>query len=195
VSANDWMAGGTALFLATLDGVDDRHLAQPTALPGWTGKHVVAHVHYNAVALCRLVRWAATGVENRMYESAEQRGREIEHAATLPATELRALVRESADDLANALGTLSAQTWANEVVTAQGRTVPASEIPWLRAREVYVHAVDLGGATSFEDVPEDVLAALLTDVVSRRCKAGEGASLAGWLTGRVTSSPPLGAWL
>ena len=30
------------------------------------------------------------------------------------------------------------------MVTAQGRTVPASETPWMRAREVMVHAVDLG---------------------------------------------------
>ena len=36
------------------------------------------------------------------------------------------------------------QHGAAEVVTAQGRTVPATEIPWLRAREVYVHVVDLG---------------------------------------------------
>lgn len=195
MSTREWMADGTTLFLGTLAGLDDERLDSPTGLPGWTGKHLVAHVHYNALALCRLASWAATGVENRMYKSPEQRGREIEHGATLPARELRALVRASANELAGALAALSPQAWENEVVTAQGRTVRATEIPWMRVREVYVHAVDLGGSASFADVPGEVLAALLTDVIGRRCKAGEGPSLAAWLTGRSPESPRLGAWL
>jgi uncharacterized protein (TIGR03083 family) len=195
VSNLEWMADGTTLFLATLDGVDDEHLDRPTGLPGWTGKHLVAHVHYNALALCRLASWAATGVENRMYESVEQRAREIEQGAMLPTTDRRAFVRASADELTGALADLSPEAWRNNVVTAQGRTVPAIEIPWMRVREAYVHAIDLGGAASFEDLPDDVLAALLKDVVAKRSRAGEGAALAAWLTGRSDERPRLGAWL
>ena len=44
-------------------------------------RHVVAHVHYNARALRRLVQWATTGTENRMYASPEQRASEIEAGA------------------------------------------------------------------------------------------------------------------
>ena len=44
-------------------------------------RHVVAHVHYNARALGRLVQWATTGTENRMYASPEQRASEIEAGA------------------------------------------------------------------------------------------------------------------
>jgi maleylpyruvate isomerase len=38
---------------------------------------LIAHDGYNAAALCRLLDWAATGVETPMYDSTEQRAREI----------------------------------------------------------------------------------------------------------------------
>ena len=47
----DWTEVGTELFLAELDRVSDCEFQLPTRLPGWTRGHVVAHVHYNAVAL------------------------------------------------------------------------------------------------------------------------------------------------
>ncbi len=195
MTTREWMADGTTLFLATLDRLDDEQLARPIALPGWTGKHLVAHVHYNAVALCRLASWAATRVENRMYESAEQRAREIEHGASLSTATLRALVRQSGDELQAAFAALSPQEWRNEVVTAQGRTVPATELPWLRVREVYVHAIDLDAGVRFDDLPGDVLSALLGDIVAKRAKADEGPALAAWLTGRSLTPPALDRWL
>jgi maleylpyruvate isomerase len=60
------------------------------------------------------------------------------------------------------------------VSTAQGRTVPATEIPWLRTREVWVHAVDLDLGVGFEDFPADLLADLLTDVTALRSARGTG---------------------
>ncbi|MEI4747784.1 maleylpyruvate isomerase, partial (plasmid) [Rhodococcus erythropolis] len=51
---------------------------------------------------------------------------------------------------------------------AQGRTVPATEIPWMRAREVCVHAVDLGTGVTFADLPADFLVALGNDIVGKR---------------------------
>lgn len=189
------MDDGTRLFLATLGKLGDDDLDRPTALPGWTGRHLVAHVHYNAEALRRLTRWAATGEENRMYASPIQRTQEIEHGATLPAPELRDLVQRSADDLASDLDQLPSEAWQATVVTAQGRTVPAAEIPWMRAREVCIHAVDLSGGATFGDLPSDFLTALLTDVVRKRAATDEGADLAAWLTGRAADAPALGPWL
>jgi uncharacterized protein (TIGR03083 family) len=195
VIARRWMDDGTRLFLGALADLGDDDLDRPLALRGWTGRHVVAHVHYNARALGRLVQWATTGVENRMYASPEQRASEIEEGAARPAPELRDLVRRSADDLAAALDGLPAGAWDATVVTAQGRTVPATEIPWMRAREVCVHAIDLGAGITFGDLPADFTAALLADVVRKRAGAGEGPELAAWLTGRVPAAPKLAAWL
>jgi uncharacterized protein (TIGR03083 family) len=191
----EWTTETTALFLRGVDSLSDAQLDEPTALPTWTRRHVVAHVHCNAQALGRLVSWAATGVESRMYPSRERRDTEIEEVAVLPAGELRRLVHASAGELAGALDGLASEAWAHQVVTAQGRTVPATEIPWMRARELAVHAVDLGAGATFADVPVDLLTRLLTDVVSKRAASTEGPALAAWLTGRTTEAPALGPWL
>jgi maleylpyruvate isomerase len=195
MNSREWTDAGTKLFLATLDGLADADLDAPSLLPGWSRRHVVAHVHHNAEALGRLVSWAATGAESRMYAGPDQRAAEIEASAQLPAATLRALVVRSADDLARAFDALPAQSWAHEVVTAQGRTVFATEIPWLRAREVAVHAVDLNAGASFADLPDDLTAALVADAVDKQRAKGNLSDLAAWLTGRAGEAPPLGQWL
>ena len=195
MTARPWMDAGTALFLDQLDGLGDAELDGPSALPGWTRRHLVAHVHLNACALMRLASWAATGVENRMYASPDQRAAEIEDGALWDAATLRASVRDSAARLGTALDELPVEAWHAQVVTAQGRTVPATEVPWMRAREVMVHALDLGTGLTFHDLPGDFTAALLADVVGKRAAAGEGPDLAAWLTGRASQPPQLGRWL
>ena len=190
-----WVEEGTRLFLDGVDRLDDASLSVPTGLAGWSRSHVIAHVHFNALALRRLARWAATGEPHPMYASREQRNDEIESGSRLDPTTLRRLVRESAAGLGEDLAALSEESWLRDVVTAQGRTVPATEIPWLRAREVAIHAVDLGVGITFEDLPVDFVEELLVDVVRRRAGLGEGPSLAAWLTGREQGAPALGRWL
>ncbi len=190
-----WMDIGTELFRDALARLTDAELDAPSLLPGWTRKHVVVHVHHNAEALRRLVRWAATGVEHRMYKDERQRTDEIEASVPLPAARVRALVAQSADALSADLDALSPDAWSRLVVTAQGRTVAATEIPWMRAREVAVHAVDLAAGVGFADLPEDLNAALIADAVARQRRYGLTADLAAWLTGRTAEAPALGPWL
>ncbi|MDA0637886.1 maleylpyruvate isomerase family mycothiol-dependent enzyme [Nonomuraea sp. MCN248] len=166
--ARSWSAAGTELFLGTVAGWDEERYLAPCGLPGWTRKHLVAHVAANADALGNLVRWAATGERTPMYASKEQRDADIEAGATRPAGELSAWLRESAARLAAGAAALNAQQWNADVVTAQGRTVPATEIVWLRAREVCVHAVDLAAGVSFADLPTGFLTALADDVAGKR---------------------------
>src|SRR6185295_13764235 len=68
-----WMAEGTTLLLGALESVPDAKLSDACALPGWSGKHLVAHVSLNAEALMNLATWAKTGVETPMYSSPTQR--------------------------------------------------------------------------------------------------------------------------
>lgn len=172
-----WVDEGTALFAKALEGLSDDDLRGPTALPGWTGAHVVAHLAANADALGNLVRWARTGEETPMYATAEQRDADIEAGSRQSATQLRYWVAASAARLGEALDGLTPGQWAATVRTAQGRTVPATEIPWLRAREVMVHAVDLGGCVTFADLPAGFDAALLDDVAARRSVDPDGPAL------------------
>ena len=89
----------------------------------------------------------------------------------------------------------------------------ATDIPWMRAREMWIHAVDLDVGASFADMPAPMLAELITDVAARagrqaglpgaaprdgdrrvatlgeaatgRARSPAGAGLAAWLLGRT----------
>jgi uncharacterized protein (TIGR03083 family) len=168
--ARRWTRDGTTLFLAAAD-LDEAALGAPSALPGWTRRHLLAHVAANAGALGNLVHWAATGEPTPMYASAGDRAAGIERGAQLPDAELGAWLRQTARELDDAMAALSDEQWQAPVRTAQGRTVPATEVPWLRAREVYVHAVDLATGLSFAELPAGFRTALCGDVVAKRRNA------------------------
>jgi maleylpyruvate isomerase len=163
--ARHWARLGTDLLVKAAD-LDDAGLDAPSALPGWSRKHVVAHVAANADALCNLVHWAATGEPTLMYSSPEERAAGIENGGRLPVAELTAWLRLSADTLATAMDALDDEQGRNEVVTAQGRAVPATELPWMRSREVCVHSIDLVAG-----LPAGFLTALCDDVVGKRATA------------------------
>jgi maleylpyruvate isomerase len=130
-----------------------------------------------------------------MYASPAQRSEEIERGSRLEPGELRVLTHESATALADDLAGLTAAQLDNTVITAQGRSIAASQIPWLRCREVGVHAVDLDAGVTFADLPDEFLAALVHDVIVKRTAAGELPAIAAWLTGRARADGPIGAWL
>lgn len=159
-----WMAAGTELFLANVDGLADDDLDAASGLPDWTRRHVIAHIARNAEALGRLLDWASTGVETRMYPSMEQRAADIEAAARQPADALREDVRDTADAFA---AKIDAHTnWDARVKTAQGRDIPASNVPWMRCCEVWLHAVDLRTSVTVDDFPADVVDALLDETIT-----------------------------
>jgi maleylpyruvate isomerase len=198
-----WIAEGTALSRKALVDLD-----RPSLLPGWTRKHVAAHLALNAEALGNLVHWARTGQERPMYSSPEQRNSDIEAGALRPADELLTWFDESARVLGESMATLTDEHWQARVLTAQGKEVPATAIPWMRSREVMIHAVDLGTGVTFADLPDDFLEELCTDIRTKRGDVpelhGPLAEVAAYLAGRpyesVTTadgSParPLPPWL
>jgi maleylpyruvate isomerase len=197
-----WVERGTAVLTAAVATLDEQTMSEPSRLPGWNRKHLIAHVAANADALGNLVHWARTGQRTPMYSSMEQRDADIEAGSRLPADELAGWLTGSAAALAAAMGVLDEEQWSAEVVTAQGRTVPATEIPWLRAREVCVHAVDLGTGVTFADLPGGFLSALVPDIRVKRgltdVPAGPLPEVAAYLAGRphgLTGVPDLGPWL
>lgn len=207
--ARGWVREGTQLVSKSLARVDD--FTADTALPGWTRAHLAAHLAANAEALGNLVHWAATGERTPMYSSPDQRADDIEKGSRRRGADLVAGFDSSAGALESAMDALTEDQWRATVVTAQGRDVPASETPWMRARELMVHAVDLDAGVTFDDLPTDFLEALVADVlVKRGAKADVTGPLAGraaYLTGRAdgatagvlapdgTAAPDLPAWL
>ncbi|MGW4046975.1 maleylpyruvate isomerase family mycothiol-dependent enzyme [Streptomyces sp. NPDC004721] len=201
--ARAWARTGTELMLDAVAGLGESGFSAPSMLPEWTRGHLVAHVAANADALCNLVHWAATGEETPMYASAEERAAGIAKGPTLPADELRSWLTGSAHRLAEGLDGLTDEQWQHQVVTAQGRTVPATELSWMRAREVCVHAVDLGtGVVTFADLPKGFLTALVAEISAKRglteLPDGPLPEVAAWLAGRphsLADAPELGPWL
>ncbi|GGR47709.1 maleylpyruvate isomerase [Nocardioides luteus] len=201
-----WVTEGTALFTDGLDRLETGDFDADSQLPGWTRKHLLGHVAANADALGNLISWAETGVEKRMYTSPEQRNADIETAATRPAEELREWYVRGTRELDEAMDRLTPEQWAHEIITAQLVTRQASDVPWMRAREVYIHAVDLGVGIGFADLPEDFLLALVDEIRTKRglsdddLRAVEGPlpEIAAWLAGRphqLVGAPELGPWL
>jgi maleylpyruvate isomerase len=220
-----WMREGTARLLAAVDKLDDADLREPSTLPGWSRAHVIGHLARNAEALVRLATWAQTGIETPMYADREQRAAEIEQSAALPARTLREQLADTAAALDTALARLTAAQWEADVRSALGRAIPAAELPWMRIREVWLHAVDLNTDARMDDVPAEVVDLLLDDVTTALsakddCPArrltptdrdrtwplggpattavsGTAADLAGWLTGRIAAPdrPALPRWL
>ncbi|HEU5270570.1 MAG TPA: maleylpyruvate isomerase N-terminal domain-containing protein [Jatrophihabitans sp.] len=158
-----WLAAGNELLTGTVAELPDEALAGPSLLPGWSRAHLLGHLARNADALLNLLTWARTGVETPMYPDQASRERDIERSAGQPPAELRADVQDGIDRLAEAIRTMPADAWQHTVRTNRGRPVPGAEVPWMRVREVWVHAVDLGGRAGFADVPVDLGTALLTD--------------------------------
>ena len=157
---------GQAFFSRKLAELRDHELDGPSLVPGWSRRHVIAHVGLNARALTRLTEWAATGVETPMYASATERDAEIEFAATLPTRALRHLAAHAAVHLNVEWRDLSPEAWQAQVRTAQGRVVPATETIWMRTREVWIHAVDLDNGASFRHFPPELVDGLLRDVAA-----------------------------
>ncbi len=165
-----WAQAGSRRLLAVVDGLTDADLSAPSLLPGWTRAHVVGHVARNAEALGRLAEWARSGVETPMYRDREQRAAEIEASAALPPAVLRHDLVATAARLDRALVALDDSAWRAPVRSALGRIIPAAEIPWLRAREVWLHAVDLAAGSTTADLP-DLMADTLLDEVTQTLSA------------------------
>ena len=160
-----WWADGELVVAGSIYRLTDDDLAADSNLPDWSRAHVVAHLARNADALINLLTWARTGVETPMYSSREVRNAGIAATAALPPAELRSDYVAACARLGVAIETMPAEAWTAEVRSGQGAPIPASAVPWMRAKEVWVHGTDLRADLTFADLPADFSAALVDDVL------------------------------
>ena len=165
-TTRSWVRSGTDRLLAAADRLDDGDLRGASLLPGWSRAHVLSHVARNADALGRLVEWASTGVEHPMYADEAQRAEEIEAGVARDAEAVRADLRAGAAALETAFDGLDERTWQASVTNRQGHPMRATVLPWLRVREVWLHAADLDTGLGLDDCPDDLVDELVLDVVA-----------------------------
>lgn len=159
----------TTRYLGALSDLSDDDMRAPSLLPGWTRGHVVTHLSRNADALGNLLRWAETGVERYMYESAEQRDADIEAGAGRSAHELRVDASASAGRFVQAINELDVAHEDAPVSKMPGTpSFPAREVAVHRLVEVQVHHADLGTSFTPEDWEPGFADLLLTRVVDDR---------------------------
>jgi len=157
---------GTAYFARVLNGLPDEAFAGPSRLPGWTRARVIAHVGYGARALARVVESVRTGADLPMYDSEAARAAELDRGASLPPRALRTLFRHAAVHLDVEWRDLSDTGWDGTGRGRDGAPLAVRATPWLRAREVWLHAVDLDGGGSVRDFPPELLDRLLTELAA-----------------------------
>ena len=92
-----------------------------------------------------------------MYPSREVRDADIATTAAQTPAELRADYAAACARLADAIETMPAEAWTASVRTMQGKTMPATDVPWMRAKEIWVHGIDLDAGLTFADAPGRLL--------------------------------------
>ncbi|MGC4805910.1 maleylpyruvate isomerase family mycothiol-dependent enzyme [Micromonospora sp. DT233] len=132
----------TTRLLRTAADLGPADLAAPSALPGWTRGHVLAHLARNADGFVNLLTAARTGEPIPMYASAAARDADISAGAPRPPAAQLDDLRHSARCFAEAVAAMPAQAWAATVQSRRGPW-PAALLVWGRLREVEVHHVDL----------------------------------------------------
>lgn len=179
-----WARRGTAYFARLLNDMTTTDLDGPSRIPGWTRRHVVAHVSYNARAIALFAESIRAGTPARLYPSLADRQAEISLAATLPDRALRHLFQHSEVHLNVEWRDLTDAEWDAAGTDLLGRPLPVRQTPWLRARELWVHALDLGTGGRVQDLPPDVMRALTAET---------GAALTARLAGGCLPYAPEGA--
>lgn len=208
-----WAGDGAAHLRGLMARMGDDAFAAKSGLPGWSRAHLLTHIARNADGMINLLTWARTGVETPAYPSVDARNADIDAGATRTPAAIRDDVVDSSDRLAQAVREMPEKAWTATVRNVQGVEIPAVDIPWIRAREMWIHAVDLDVGASLVDLPQPMLAELIADVVrvvgaredcpplrlvatdqDRSWDLGDGsgpevsgssAALAGWLLGRA----------
>ncbi len=143
----------TRRLLATVEGLTDSDLAEPSLLPGWTRGYVLSHIARGAEALCNLLIWARTGVETPAYPSQQARDEAIAAGATRSVADQIADIARTAEEFRAEAPLLSPEAGEVSVNVLGGPPWPASLILPRRLTEVELHHTDLGCGYTRADWP------------------------------------------
>ncbi|WIV58697.1 maleylpyruvate isomerase N-terminal domain-containing protein [Amycolatopsis nalaikhensis] len=147
-----------------IGALGEPELRAPSALPGWSRAHVLAHLARNADGLRNLLTWANTGVETPMYPSPEARDADIEAGAQRGAADILADFVASAGRFEQYAAAMPDDAWAREARNRQGQPVTGAVIVRMRLSELTIHLADLDRGYDLDRVC-GLLGPLTEDVV------------------------------
>ncbi|WP_307808140.1 maleylpyruvate isomerase family mycothiol-dependent enzyme [Streptomyces oryzae] len=209
------MAEAQRVLRGLLADVDDEHVRAPSALPGWSRGHVLAHLTDNARMFGRLAEHALRGELVPTYEGGQaERDAIIEETAGRTAAEHRAALAEHTGALMSVWALAKAEDWRRPV---SFRNADIAATVFARWREVWIHMVDLDLGVAPAAWPQELAGhtldfllsrlpsgvRLVATDVDRDWESGGGDApgaaaevrggvrdLAAWLAGRVPGTPP-----
>jgi maleylpyruvate isomerase len=156
------VAARTLEVVVRTELLTDAEVPGPSRLPGWTRGHVLAHLADNAEAFAAVLGRARDADDaGLMYASRQSRDRSIEAGATRPGADHVRRLLAGAHRMTAAWRDLPADRLDATVSGTAGWTRPVRDVPWMRWREVALHAVDLGWPSGFTTA--DPLPARLVD--------------------------------
>lgn len=156
-------------LVRTVDALPDEAYAEPSALPGWTRGHVVAHLALNSEALTAVLLGVAQGDVPPMYASQERRDADIDELASAAPEELRARLLGGTTSLVDAIGLVPDDRLDAVVERTRGsdRTFPVRAVTGMRLREVEIHHADLAAGYTRGDWPLDFAAFLVGSLLDQ----------------------------
>ena len=170
----DLVDAQTALLLATLDGMSESDLGDPSALPGWSRGHVLGHIAGNTEGLGRRARFVIDGIPRAMYESPETRDGDIEWRSHRALAQHRLAIAATHDDLRRDIAGLPAERFGEEVELRGALAILIGDFSLLRLQEVCIHHSDLAtDGYTWRDWPDELAVWALPRAVGMFAARGE----------------------
>lgn len=169
---------GTAYFLRWLSLMHEPDYDKsPDPHAPASRRHTIAEIGYDARGFARLAEELREGSHQpRTFPSPTERSDAIDLGSSLPPRALRHLVEHSAVHLSVEWRDLPAERWQRRGADANGAPITPSESVWIRAKQVWIAAADLGSGGSFADFPVDVLDGIIRDRCVEISAGGESLS-------------------
>lgn len=132
----------------TVKVLDEESFDQPTALPGWTRAHVVAHVEGISRAMQRQVEHAAQGSLIELYDGGfDGRVQAIEALSQRPASEQKEALVAAVDAAVGAFEG-ARDHWEARITYRDGTVADGALALW---RELVIHTSDLDAGSTSRD--------------------------------------------